>query len=279
MYHPGHSISGNPMGLTAFQIKMIALIAMTIDHVGAYGAALPMVQQCWMLLRGIGRISAPLFLFVLVQGLRYTRSRFRLIIRLYLAGACTGLFTALTNNSFGSLYGRLPAGTIFFTLFYVALMVDLTERFLQNAGGRPLLLLAAAAVVVLPNMLYEMCAFQNPLLKDLRDGLIPALAHVEYSWGFVMLGVMLYYGENKTRQCTIFAGFCLFCLIGAFYGADIPGSFSRVFFRPLQGWMLLALPIMLLYNGRPGPGCKWLFYGYYPAHRFLLLILCAHLAP
>lgn len=278
MGHSGYRISGSPTGLTAFQIKVIALIAMTIDHIGVYGAALPVIRQCWTLLRGIGRLSAPLFLFALVQGLRHTRSRPRLILRLYLAGACTGLFTAFTNHSFGGLYGRLPAGTIFFTLFYVALLVDLTERFLQNAGGRLRLLLAALAVVVLPNMLYQVCGFQNSLLADLRDGLIPALAHVEYSWGFVVLGVALYFGESKTRQCTIFAGFCLLCLVGTFCGAELSGSFSRVFFRPLQGWMLLALPIMRLYNGRPGPGCKWLFYGYYPVHRFLLLVLCANLA-
>ena len=30
-----------------------------------------------------------------------------------------------------------------------------------------------------------------------------------------------------------------------------------------------AIP-MLLYNGRRGPGLKWLFYGFYPAHLLIL---------
>ena len=34
-----------------------------------------------------------------------------------------------------------------------------------------------------------------------------------------------------------------------------------------------AIPV-LLYNGRRGPGLKWLFYGFYPAHLLFLWLVC-----
>ena len=49
-------------GLTSYQLKWIAIIAMVIDHIGAvlYPGELP--------LRVIGRLSFPIFCFVLTEG-------------------------------------------------------------------------------------------------------------------------------------------------------------------------------------------------------------------
>lgn len=37
-----------------------------------------------------------------------------------------------------------------------------------------------------------------------------------------------------------------------------------------QHWMILALPFMLLYNGRRGGEHKYFFYLYYPLHQFVI---------
>ena len=39
-----------------------------------------------------------------------------------------------------------------------------------------------------------------------------------------------------------------------------------------------AIP-MLLYNGRRGPGLKWLFYGFYPAHLLILGLYACDIWP
>ena len=52
-------------GLTSSQIKWIALAAMTLDHLAAYGGNIPIFGAYYLPLRTVGRMAAPLFLFVL----------------------------------------------------------------------------------------------------------------------------------------------------------------------------------------------------------------------
>ena len=56
-------------GLTGNQLKLIALITMTIDHVGMM--LLPQLR----ILRAIGRIAFPIFAYMIAEGCRYTHSR------------------------------------------------------------------------------------------------------------------------------------------------------------------------------------------------------------
>ena len=58
-------------GLTGNQLKLIALVLMTIDHVGAY--LLPQFR----ILRYIGRLAMPIFAWMVAEGCQYTKSRLR----------------------------------------------------------------------------------------------------------------------------------------------------------------------------------------------------------
>ncbi len=60
-----------PRGLSGNQLKLIALLAMTCDHVGL--ALLP--QHAW--LRVIGRLALPIFTYMIAEGCRYTKRRTR----------------------------------------------------------------------------------------------------------------------------------------------------------------------------------------------------------
>ena len=63
-------------GLTGNQLKLIALVTMTIDHVG-----LLLLPQL-VILRIIGRLSMPLYAYMTAQGCRYTHDRRRYFLRL-----------------------------------------------------------------------------------------------------------------------------------------------------------------------------------------------------
>lgn len=66
--------------MSANVLKMIALITMTIDHVGLM--LLPDYE--WM--RAVGRIAFPIFAFMIAEGCRYTRDRKRYVSQIAILG-------------------------------------------------------------------------------------------------------------------------------------------------------------------------------------------------
>jgi hypothetical protein len=68
------------IGLTSYHLKLIAALTMLIDHIGA----LVYPQLDW--LRVIGRISFPLFIWLLIQGEAHTKDIWRYGLRLGLLG-------------------------------------------------------------------------------------------------------------------------------------------------------------------------------------------------
>ena len=56
------------LGLTNNQLKLIGLIAMTVDHIGM------LLFPRMLFLRVIGRLAFPIFAYVVAEGCRYTRS-------------------------------------------------------------------------------------------------------------------------------------------------------------------------------------------------------------
>ena len=82
--------------LTKNQLKILAMVCMTIDHIGA--AFFP--QAVW--LRVIGRLAFPLFSYCIVEGCRYTRNKARYFGSVFACGAvCVIAFLP-----FGSFYGN-----------------------------------------------------------------------------------------------------------------------------------------------------------------------------
>ncbi len=78
------------IGVNGFTLKLIALITMMTDHVGAvlfsYG-----VTYTW--LRAIGRLAFPIYCFLLVEGFHHTRNVMKYILRL-------GIFAVISEVPF-----------------------------------------------------------------------------------------------------------------------------------------------------------------------------------
>ena len=66
--------------LNSFTLKIIAIITMIIDHIGY--VFLPVGTAYYDIARAIGRISFPIFCFLIVQGFFHTRSHINYLIRL-----------------------------------------------------------------------------------------------------------------------------------------------------------------------------------------------------
>lgn len=82
-------------GLTGNQLKILAMIAMTCDHVG-----LQLLPQ-YGALRIIGRLALPIYACMIAEGCRHTRDRRAYLLRLAgLAAVCQAVYFA----AMGSLY-------------------------------------------------------------------------------------------------------------------------------------------------------------------------------
>ena len=81
--------------LTGNQLKIIALIAMTCDHVGFH--LLPQYE----FLRWIGRLAFPIFAYMIAEGAKYTKNRLRYFLQMFSIGF---LCQAVYYFAMGSLY-------------------------------------------------------------------------------------------------------------------------------------------------------------------------------
>lgn len=131
-------------GLTGNQLKLIALITMTIDHIGM------MLFPRTILLRVIGRLAFPIFAYMIAEGCQYTRNR----SRYFLSMAGLGLLCQIVYwVATGSLYMCV------LVTFSLSILLIYAIDFGREKGGVfwavPLLALGAAifACEVMPRLL------------------------------------------------------------------------------------------------------------------------------
>jgi hypothetical protein len=254
----GHA-DGRNRGLSISQIKWIALIAMTIDHLAAYGFEIPVFGAHFDTLRIIGRIAAPLFFFAITESVKHTRSRKKLLLRLYLGAVGTGLFVAITNLLFHNSIGRFLQSNILHDYLYTALYIILIEQiisgFKEKQWKQSLLAFAGIVATCIPHFIawgiyefpYANYGFSPETVWTIRD-----------------------FAGNKYGKATVLGLFGCLC----YFGNNIEflrDSFGAVLGYP-QYYIIFAVPFILLYNGEKGRGSKYFFYVYYPVHRYLISV-------
>ena len=125
--------------MTGFQLKLLAMIAMTLDHIGCiFFPRLP-------LLRMIGRLAMPILCFFIGEGLRHTRNPQKYLLRL------VG-FALISELPFDlAFYGRVnwASQNVYFTLALGLMALRLLQSSsprrwagLLSVGGAALLLRA-----------------------------------------------------------------------------------------------------------------------------------------
>ena len=243
--------------MSALVIKLIACLTMLLDHIGYSWPALAV-------LRAPGRLSFPLFVFLMTEGFRHTSSRPRYALRL-------GVFALLSQIPFSLLLsGRpfFPKGNVIFTLLLSMLLLWQLEYFRQ----RRLHLLG----LVLPLAAFFLCWRYILRIDYGAEGILLALA-IYYFGGrplLLLLGVTVSVFYSILIS---WVGTVVHLLLGQ----------QDVFVR-VEGWNLMrvfALPsvgLMWAYNGKPGPhpasplgrkASQLGFYAFYPAHMLALWLL------
>lgn len=102
--------------INTFTLKMIAIVSMLIDHMGA------ILFPQYIILRYIGRIAFPIYTYTLVEGFMHTRDIKKYMVRL-------GIFALLSEIPFDLAFRGsviyIQKQNVFFTLFLGVLMLYL----------------------------------------------------------------------------------------------------------------------------------------------------------
>lgn len=222
-------------------LKLIACITMLIDHFGhaiVPHLNVPYMVDLYYVCRIIGRIAFPIYCFLLVEGMRHTRSAGKYILRL----------------AIGILLAELPFDFLFeggISWEYQSVMVTLT----------------LGAV-----MLWCMQKTDKKVLQALIAvpfALVAEFACSDYGgWGIAMIAMF------RLVETVPFQLVCLTILSAMMPSVDVYlGSFSI----SVQLFAVLAILPIYYYSGEKLTSSRviqWGFYLFYPVHLlFLLLVL------
>lgn len=231
-----------PPVFTGSTLKIIAIVTMLIDHIGAvifesgYMAAYQnqwfgalsyentlLIWQADRWLRRTGRIAFPIFCFLLVEGFFHTSNRKKYLGRL-------AVFALLSEIPFDLCFKysilELSYQNVMFTLLIGLLTITLMDEVRKKQPA--LMFLPAAA--------------------GLAAGY---LMRTDYDWKGVLLITVLYLFHSFPLERTI------------------AGCLSLLWEAPA---CLAFIPINL-YNGKRGRNIRYFFYLFYPAHLFLLFLI------
>lgn len=226
--------------LSSFQLKLLALVTMTIDHTAA-------VLRCgdyYRLMRNVGRVAFPIYCFLLVEGFFHTRNLKNYLGRL-------ALLAVLSEIPFNlALYKKWPhpRSNVMLTLFLGLLTVTALEQ------GRRQLVERGKTTPAAETLL---------LFSVISAGMGAAfLLQTDYRGGGVLLIVLFYlFREDKRPLLYLLPPLML------------------IFYTPTELWGLLALLPIACYSGKRGfsggKAGQWFFYLYYPIHLTVLLVLRA----
>lgn len=93
--------------LTSFHLKIIAMVLMTIDHIASL-IFLPILGEnsiLYIVFKLIGRLSFPIFAFLVVEAILHTKNKKKYLLRLAVSALVIGLFLFImevTQNSIGN---------------------------------------------------------------------------------------------------------------------------------------------------------------------------------
>lgn len=281
-----------PLILSNFWLKVIALLTMTIDHIGL----LFMRGDTYTVFRSIGRLALPLFCFMIAEGAIHTKSFKKYALRLGIMASAISI--GMIGMEYIPVFGSMrDYGVIFIDLLLGALAVYLLKQKKWYIKLLAILPLAYGILSFIASSL-ESCGCHGHILW------LPFFMRTQYGWYGILLIILfyvahllcnvfiknlsglsgvdanLYKDSNIERHalnilsvmmlavCSLLYYICTKMMPAKYVNWDID----------MQLLAILSGVFILLYNGRRGYNKKWFQYGsylYYPIHLIVIYVIFA----
>lgn len=215
--------------LSQNQLKMVAVIAMLLDHIGA--ELLPQM----ILFRIIGRLAFPIFSYFIYEGFQYTRDKKRYFFRIFTLGIlCVVVYYIFSGEWYGN---------VLITFSCSILVLCGTEFCMHHSKSKISGRMTGIGVII--GCIVAIRFISRWIYIDY--GIIGVLLPV-----FACAGSLLF-GKKKRHLELI--GFSVGLLL------------LSIAMGGIQYYCLMAIPLLILYSGQRGIlHLKQFFYWFYPVH-------------
>ena len=272
--------------ISGFILKILAIVFMTFDHLGVFMHQYGIAGEFATILRILGRLSFPLFIFLLVEGVRHSKCIWKYFLRLGILGFAFFL------------------GQLFYYLFISKNMTGMYSPVID-------LLLTAATVYLLKRkdkfsflaILPFAYAILNLIVRNHEAVTLnevkwlPVFVRLDYSIYGPLLGVGFFCafelapiflkGNEGTKDlvgttyeqttANVISAIMLIILTTLIIFID-RNAMHTYFSMPWQIYSLFAFIPILFYSGKRGYNAKWFQYGayiYFPAHLIIIYLIFA----
>jgi len=231
-------------GLDAMTLRLLALGLMLLDHMWA--TIVP--GNMWMTYAG--RLAFPIFAFQVTEGFFYTSDRKKYMRRLLIFGLIAEVpFDYMMVSAPFFFFHQNVMFTLALGLWMIGSLERLrAERTLKQVLKTALVLLAASLIALIGFVDYGVMGAWTVVLFYLCRGFRGAW--IGQLIGMVLLNIIWFQGESL-----------VFTMMG------------REIWFPTQGFAVLSLILIWLYNGKKGSYGKvmqTMSYWFYPVHMLLL---------
>ena len=230
--------------LNSNHLKLIAIIAMTIDHFSDLSYPGFPANPIAIFLHIIGRLTAPMMWFFICEGYYYTHNIKKYVLRLL-------VFAIISHFAYCFAFGInvIPFSTGIFnqTSVMYPLFISVLVMWLQDA--------------------------ELKINNFIRHIIIFILVWSAFPADWSCIAVLAIMGMHKNRgnlnkqMLNMMIWVILYAIVSFFFVNRVYGI--------IQLFVLLIYPLLKQYNGQRGKAkwTKWLFYIYYPAHLIFVGIL------
>lgn len=225
--------------MSSFALHIIAMIFMLCDHMWA-----TILDYEW--LTCIGRIAFPIFAFLITEGYIHTSNINKYIKRMM-------IFAIITEIPFNLMVSASPIYPFHQNVLWTFVISLLTLKYLNFDNTKNI--------------------FKSILIIILAI-IIATITMCDYFGAGVMMVVGFYiFRKSKLLQLLMMIYVNMILIQGYSYPIDIAGY---TYYFPQQGFAVLSLIFIWLYNGKQGYHAKWFkifCYAFYPLHMLILYIL------
>jgi len=226
---------------------------------------------------------------MIAQGCKHTRNIYKYLLRL-------GIFALVSEIPFDLALRRdisfISNTNIFYTLFLgtacIAIFQKLKERFLSPKQASESENDQEKEPV--PDKQNKLILIVLSILLMTPVALLGNLLSTDYGTPGVVYIVVFYFMKPENRLLRTVAAFgIVFYMYGynivrsmvQLYGGvmNVLASFSEAIMNVSThmlnffAFALISVFLIFLYNGKPGPKAKWVFYAFYPAHLAILVAI------